>query len=136
GYASTSTARARGGPPWRAGSMEREANYIAVGAFVLLLLAFGAFFVIWYTGGRDARDYRRYEIYFQGSISGLSEGGAVRYMGVDVGRVREIRLDPRAADRVQVIVDVDSRTPISEQTIASLGLQGVTGLLYIDLERD
>ncbi len=116
--------------------MEREAKYLVVGAFVLAVFAVGASFVIWYTGGRDQREYQRYEIYFQGSVSGLSEGGAVRYLGVDVGRVISIRLDPRAPDRVQVVVDVDAKAPISRETVASLGLQGITGLLYVDLERN
>jgi len=115
--------------------MEREANYAAVGAFVLLLVAMAGAFVYWYSDTRDKRDYARYEIYFDGSVSGLSEGGSVRYLGVDIGRVRRIRLDGRAADRVMVIVDIDSTTPVSERTVAQLSLQGVTGLLYIDLQQ-
>lgn len=115
--------------------MEREANYAAVGAFVLLLVAMAGAFVYWYSDTRDTRDYTRYEIYFDGSVSGLSEGGPVRYLGVDVGRVRRIRLDGRAADRVMVVVDIDSTTPVSERTVAQLSLQGVTGLLYIDLQQ-
>jgi phospholipid/cholesterol/gamma-HCH transport system substrate-binding protein len=113
--------------------MEREANYTAVGAFVLLIVTMAGLFVYWYAGSGDARDYRRYEIYFQGSVSGLVRQSTVRYLGVDVGRVVSIRIDSRAADRVQVIADIDSHTPISEKTLASLSLQGVTGLLYIDL---
>jgi phospholipid/cholesterol/gamma-HCH transport system substrate-binding protein len=115
--------------------MEREANYVAVGAFVLLVAVMAALFVYWYSDARDQHDYTRYEIYFDGSVSGLSEGGQVRYLGVDVGRVVRIRLDRRAADRVQVIADIDSSAPISEQTLAELSLQGVTGLLYIDLQQ-
>jgi len=113
--------------------MEREANYTAVGAFVLLVTTMAALFVYWYAGSADARDYKRYEIYFQGSVSGLNRGSTVRYLGVEVGRVVTIRIDKRAADRVQVIADIDSQAPISEDTLASLSLQGVTGLLYIDL---
>ena len=116
--------------------MEREANYITVGAFVLLVIALATWFVLWYTDAQDRRDYERYEIYFEGSVSGLSRGSPVRYLGVDVGRVADMRIDPRAADRVQVIADIDEEAPITEQTVASLSLQGVTGLLYIDLERD
>jgi phospholipid/cholesterol/gamma-HCH transport system substrate-binding protein len=116
--------------------VEREANYITVGAFVLLVIALGAWFVVWYTDAQDRRDYQRYEIYFLGSVSGLSRGSPVRYLGVDVGRVADMRIDPRAADRVQVIADIDEEAPISEETVASLSLQGVTGLLYIDLERN
>jgi phospholipid/cholesterol/gamma-HCH transport system substrate-binding protein len=115
--------------------MEREANYTAVGAFVLLVTVMAGLFVYWYADGRDARNYERYEIYFQGSVSGLSEGGAVRYLGVDVGRVRRIRLDARSAERVQVLADIDQSAPISELTTAQLSLQGVTGLLFIDLRQ-
>src|SRR5688572_22393298 len=113
--------------------MEREANYTAVGAFVLLVVTMAALFVYWYAGSVDARDYKRYEIYFEGSVSGLTRGSTVRYLGVDVGRVIAIRIDKRASDRVQVIADIDSLTPISRDTLASLSMQGVTGLLYIDL---
>lgn len=116
--------------------MEREANYTAVGAFVLLIVTMASLFVYWYAGSGDARDYTRYEIYFEGSVSGLNRGSTVRYLGVEVGRVAAIRIDRRAADRVQVIADIDSSTPISETTLASLSLQGVTGLLYVDLLAD
>jgi phospholipid/cholesterol/gamma-HCH transport system substrate-binding protein len=113
--------------------MEREAKYAAVGAFVLLVIAMAGFFVYWYADSRDARDYTRYEVYFDGSVSGLTRGSTVRYLGVDVGRVVNMRIDPRSASRVQVIVDIDSTAPVSKQTVAELSLQGVTGLLYIDL---
>ena len=113
--------------------MEREANYAAVGAFVLLVLAMGGLFVYWYAGSRDARDFTRYEIYFEGSVSGLTRGSTVRFLGVDVGRVIDIRVDTRAASRVQVIADIDSEAPVTDKTVAELSLQGVTGLLYIDL---
>jgi phospholipid/cholesterol/gamma-HCH transport system substrate-binding protein len=113
--------------------MEREANYTAVGAFVLLIASMAGLFVYWYAGNSDARDYTRYEIYFEGSVSGLNRGSTVRYLGVEVGRVVAIRIDRRVSDRVQVIADIDTQAPISKETLASLSLQGVTGLLYIDL---
>ena len=116
--------------------MEREANYAAVGAFVLIAALLGALFVYWYSDTREHRDYNRYEIYFTGSVSGLDKGGAVRYLGVGVGRVVDIRIDPRDSSRVQVIVDIDARTPVSTHTVAELQLQGITGLLYIDLRED
>ena len=113
--------------------MEREANYAAVGAFVLLVALLGALFVYWYSDAREHRSYNRYEIYFSGSVSGLERGAAVRYLGVGVGRVVELHIDPRDPSRVEVIVDIDATTPISAHTVAQLQLQGVTGLLYIDL---
>lgn len=116
--------------------MEREANYTAVGAFVILVTVMAGLFVYWYSEGRDRRSYQPHEIYFVGSVTGLSEGGSVRYMGVEVGKVRRIQLDKRSAERVQVIADIDEGTPISDKTTAELSLLGITGLLYIDLRQN
>ena len=115
--------------------MERSANYAAVGAFVLLVTLVGALFVYWYSDTREHRYFNRYEVYFEGTVSGLERGSAVRYLGVGVGRVVDMRIDPRDSSRVMVVVDIDATTPVSDQTVAELSLQGVTGLLYIDLLR-
>jgi phospholipid/cholesterol/gamma-HCH transport system substrate-binding protein len=45
-----------------------------------------------------------------------------------------MRIDPRNAGRVEVIAAIESTTPISHRTLAELDLQGLTGLLYIDLQ--
>jgi phospholipid/cholesterol/gamma-HCH transport system substrate-binding protein len=116
-------------------TMEREANYAAVGAFVLLVALVGALFVYWYSDQREHRIFKKYEIYFDGSVSGLERGAAVRYLGVGVGRVQLMGIDPRDPGRVEVVVSIDSSTPISDKTLAELQLQGVTGLLYIDLQQ-
>lgn len=116
--------------------MDRDANYVAVGAFVLLVVAMAVSFVFWYTEQRDKRSYERYEIYFRGTVSGLTPGSPVRYLGVDVGKVARIMLDPQQRNQVLVIADIDSSAPIDSRTQASLNLQGVTGLLFIDLQQD
>src|ERR1700742_3934377 len=120
----------------RVSAMDRDPNYVAVGAFVLLVIAMGVSFIFWYTDQQERHSYERYEIYFQGSVSGLSAGSPVRYLGVDVGKIVRISLDPQQRKRVQVIADIDSTAPIDSATRASLSLQGVTGLLFIDLEED
>jgi len=114
--------------------MERDAHYVAVGAFILLVIAFAVGFVLWYTDANDGLVYERYEIYFTGSVSGLDRGSPVRFLGVDVGRVRRLSIDKQNPTRVQVVVEIDETTPISAATRASLGLQGVTGLLYVNLK--
>jgi phospholipid/cholesterol/gamma-HCH transport system substrate-binding protein len=93
-------------------------------------------FVYWYSDSREHRNYQRYEVYFAGSVSGLERGAAVRYLGVDVGRVVGMHIDPRDSARVQILVDIDSSAPVSSKTIAELSLQGVTGLLDMDLIQD
>jgi phospholipid/cholesterol/gamma-HCH transport system substrate-binding protein len=117
--------------------VERDARYTAVGAFVILVSVMAALFVYWYSEGRDRRSYVSYEIYFRGSVTGLSEGSSVRYLGVEVGKVRRIRLDPRSATRVQTVVEIDQDTPVSERTTAELSsLSLATGQLYIDLRQN
>jgi phospholipid/cholesterol/gamma-HCH transport system substrate-binding protein len=101
-----------------------------------LVIALATAVVFWYSDARDNRDFDRYEVYFEGSVSGLTVGSTVRYLGVDIGRVVTMRIDPRNAARVQVIVDIDDQAPISDKTVAELSLLGVTGLLYIDLLGD
>jgi ABC-type transporter Mla subunit MlaD len=36
-------------------AMDRDANYVAVGAFVLLVIALAVAFVFWYTDQQDQR---------------------------------------------------------------------------------
>jgi phospholipid/cholesterol/gamma-HCH transport system substrate-binding protein len=98
------------------------------------VIAFAVGFVLWYTDANDGLVYERYEIYFTGSVSGLDRGSPVRYLGVDVGRVRRLSIDKSDPTRVQVVVEVDEQAPVSAATRASLGLQGVTGLLYVSLK--
>jgi phospholipid/cholesterol/gamma-HCH transport system substrate-binding protein len=116
--------------------MDKSTNYVVVGAFVLLVAGMALSFVYWYTDQRDKRTYERYEIYYDGTVAGLTAGSPVRYLGVDVGKVARIMLDPSNRKRVEVLADIEESAPIDTRTLALLSLQGVTGLLFIDLEED
>jgi phospholipid/cholesterol/gamma-HCH transport system substrate-binding protein len=107
-----------------------------VGAFVLLVIGMAVSFVYWYTEQKDKRTYQRYEIYYDGTVAGLTAGSPVRFLGVDVGKVARITLDPKPRKRVKVVADIDETAPIDARTLALLSMQGVTGLLFIDLEED
>src|ERR1700722_13452106 len=115
--------------------MDRDANFFAVGAFVLLVSAMALSFVLWYTNQQDKRIYLRYEIYFPGTVSGLTPGSPVRYLGVAGGKVARTMIDPQQRNRVLVVVDIEAPAPIDGRIRASLSLQGITGLLYIDLKQ-
>lgn len=113
--------------------METRASYVLVGAFVLALFG-GAFaFVLFMTQTGYDDDTSPYVIFFKGSVTGLQIGGAVRYRGVPVGTVTDIRIDPANIEQVRVETEIASGTPIKVDTVASLGLQGITGLSYIQL---
>ena len=116
--------------------MERDARYATVALFALACTAAALVFVWWYSGRGDRRDFDTYEIYFEGTVSGLSKGSPVRYLGVDVGRVISLAVDRKDPGRVKVVTEIDAEAPVSGNTQAKLGFLGLTGLLYIDLQQD
>ena len=59
----------------------------AVGLFVSIAIASFIFFVIWLTGRTGEQELTRYTLLFHKDVSGLSVGGPVKYMGMNVGSV-------------------------------------------------
>lgn len=114
--------------------MEAKVNYTVVGLFVLALGAafFGVIFWL-YSGGAQHRHYDKYLTYFDESVSGLSLNSTVRYRGVEVGRVTDIELAADQSGRVRVQMKIDRTTPIKDDTLATLKMQGLTGLSFVDL---
>jgi phospholipid/cholesterol/gamma-HCH transport system substrate-binding protein len=113
--------------------METRANHLLIGGFVLATVVAFFGFVIWMAKIEIDREFDRYSIYFEGSVSGLSVAGEVRYKGIPVGTVQEIGIDPRNPNRVRVTIEVAGNTPIKEDTVAQLELQGITGVSYVQL---
>jgi phospholipid/cholesterol/gamma-HCH transport system substrate-binding protein len=113
--------------------MEPKVNYVLVGAFVVLFGAVLIVIVLWLVRGGPQRTYRSYYAYFGESVSGINEDSVVRYKGIKVGRVRNMRLDPENPERVRLVLDIAEGTPIKEDTVASLATQGLTGLAFVEL---
>ena len=95
--------------------MKAKTSYALVGLFVLLLSTAFIAALLWLTTGGPPKDYDFYVVYMTESVSGLSVDAPVKYKGVNVGRVRDIRLDPeedfelgKAAQRV-IENDADQR---------------------------
>jgi phospholipid/cholesterol/gamma-HCH transport system substrate-binding protein len=109
-------------------------NYTLVGAFVLALGAALIAGVLWLAAGSfGQKRYELYETVIQESVSGLNIDAPVKYLGVDVGKVREIRLDPKNPQHVQLMLLIARGTPVKEDTEAVLRTQGLTGIAYVEL---
>jgi phospholipid/cholesterol/gamma-HCH transport system substrate-binding protein len=114
--------------------MENKAHAIAAGAFVLLVGTMLVVLALWLT--RETGVRRVYEMSTREAVSGLQPQAAVRYRGIDVGKVTQIGFDPQTTGNVLIRIAVDDRAPITRSTYATLGYQGVTGLAFVQLDDD
>ena len=113
--------------------METRANYVLIGSFTLLVIAGIFAFVVWLAQFEFNRQYHYYEIHFDGSVSGLNKAADVRYNGLKVGQVRQMRLNPADPSQVIVLIEVNSDFPIYRNAIATMEYQGLTGVAYVEI---
>ena len=114
--------------------MEAKVNYVVVGVFVLALGAALIAGVLWLSSGSAfRRTYDTYQVYMRESVSGLGLDAPVKYRGVEVGRVRRIALAPQDVEQVLLTLDIERGTPVKQDTIAVLRVQGLTGIANIEL---
>lgn len=114
--------------------METKVNYAVVGAFVLVLGAVLVAALLWLaSGGAFQKKYALYAAIMDESVAGLNLNAPVKYNGVDVGKVRQIELDPSNPERVNLLFAIERGTPIKEDTVAVLKTQGLTGIAYVEL---
>jgi len=89
--------------------MAKKANPALIGAFVVGAIALAVTAVV--TWGSQALFERKYEYvcYFPGSVNGLNGGAPVKYRGVEVGVVKEIKVRFRQAPedkRIPVLIEL------------------------------
>lgn len=139
--------------------MANRANPTAIGAFVVGALALAIAGVIAFGSGQYFQTTAKYVMYFPGSVNGLSIGASVKFKGVDIGRVTDIRLvlSPEdgatgkllipvyvETDPSKISVDGQRLTMTNRKNIGALierGLRAqlqaqslVTGLLFVQID--
>ena len=113
--------------------METRAHHVIIGAFAIGIFCAAMAFVLWLSKSSIDREFAYYDIIFTEAVTGLSKGGLVQYNGIKVGEVVQLSLakdDPR---KVIARIRLDSDAPVRQDTHAKLGLQGVTGVAFIQL---
>jgi len=100
-----------------------------VGSVTILGLALLAYMII-HLGGFTFGDkgYPVHAVFSQ--VGGLKEGNAVRYAGVDVGRVGSVQVTP---DGVKVTIMINPGVKIPEGSTFTIGTDGLLGEKYIDI---
>ena len=115
--------------------MESKVNYTLVGTFVLLMSGLLIAFAFWlgkYNDGANA--YTKYKVYLTESAAGLAPEAAVKFNGVDVGKVESIRINPQNSEEIELILKVKKNTPVRTDSTAMLKFFGITGLAFIEIK--
>ena len=113
--------------------METRASYALIGAAVLAALAALVAFTIWLGKVEFNREFSQYDVVFEGAVNGLSEGGQVRYLGINVGEVVSLSLDRENNENVIARIRIDADTPVRTDSKAYLDFAGLTGVTFIQI---
>ncbi len=114
--------------------MAIETQKIQVGVFVLagVVLVIGT--LIWLGATREHKKTKTYVTYFDEAVVGLDMDSPVRFNGVGVGKVKDIRIVPQHS-LVEVLMGIDQDFEVPQDGMrARLAMQGITGLKYVELE--
>lgn len=115
--------------------MDDKVNYAFVGAFVIALGAALTAGVLWLAAGVGGkRTFVTYESIIAESVAGLNIDAPVKYLGVDVGKVSRIAIDPLDSSRVRLTLQIERDTPVKRDSEAVLKTQGLTGIAYVELD--
>ncbi|MBW2166395.1 MAG: MCE family protein [Deltaproteobacteria bacterium] len=108
-----------------------------VGLFVITGLAIAVVTIIWLGKSHYLEKGQYYIAYFDESVQGLAKDSPVKYRGVSIGRVDNIVVAPDAT-LIKVILKIESGIKPedhSEDIVAELKSVGITGIMFIELER-
>ena len=112
--------------------MENRSHALMTGFFTIALLIASVLAGIWFN--RDRVERVPYQIATIQSIPGLNPQAAVRYRGLEVGKVDDISFDAKTPGQIVITLSVDPEAPVTRTTFATLGYQGVTGIAFIQLD--
>ncbi len=111
--------------------METRANYIAIGLFMISVIACGFFFIYWLARTTDGPVTRDIVVVFPSPVNGLVKGSQVLFNGIRVGEVTTLELVDDHPEQVKALVSVDATKPFKKDTRVEVGYQGLTGVAFV-----
>ncbi|NOX90665.1 MAG: MCE family protein [Calditrichaeota bacterium] len=102
--------------------------FIAIGSILLIAV------ILALSIERFFKEKDIYYIKYQNiSVAGLDVGSSVKYLGVHIGSVQKIEIDPKNISQIIVTIGVNKGTPIKQDVSADISSVGITGLKIIEL---
>src|SRR5437763_15020411 len=107
--------------------MSTKVSPTLIGAFVIGAVALIVIAILLVGSGRLCRQTRDFVLYFDNSVNGLRVGAPVKFKGVEVGTVKDIRLqlEKGEVNKIPVIIEID---------LEKLTLRGATPQIAVDRE--
>ncbi len=105
-----------------------------IGLFVTIGLLIGMVAVVWLGASKYLEKGKTWVTYFDESVQGLQVDSAVKYRGVEVGRVEKIRVAPDHR-LIEVVMKIDPRGKLEREYVARLKAAGITGIVFVELDR-
>ncbi|MEE4247444.1 MAG: MlaD family protein, partial [Kangiellaceae bacterium] len=113
--------------------METKANYVLIGLFALAGLAALLATFLWFARVQLDQQFSYYEARFP-TVAGLSGASDVRFAGLPVGQVVDVRISDERDGTITVLVEVDAKTPVRADSVATIESLGVTGVSYVSID--
>jgi phospholipid/cholesterol/gamma-HCH transport system substrate-binding protein len=113
--------------------LESKTNYTIVGLVVLFLTAGLLSTGLWLSVGFNQKVYSLYTVYLHEAAAGLTPDSPVKFNGVQIGFVKNIKLNQNDPRQVEITLSIEESTPITTSTSATLISQGITGVTYVGL---
>ena len=114
--------------------MAQNRNYFLTGLFVTVGVMIGVAGVIWLGASKYFQKGSMYVTYFDESVQGLQTDSVVKFRGVDIGNVRRIGVAPDQR-LVEVVMKIEVTDFNVSGVVAQLTLAGITGIVYVELDR-
>lgn len=105
-----------------------------IGLFVTAGILIGAGAIVWVSASKYFSGGTLYVSYFNESVQGLKMNSAVRYRGVDVGIVEDIRVAPDNK-LVEVVMKIELKGDLEHDIVTQLKAVGITGLVIVEMDR-
>jgi phospholipid/cholesterol/gamma-HCH transport system substrate-binding protein len=114
--------------------MSAKSSKFLIGLFVISGTLICAAIIIWVGAARIFMKGSLYSVYFDESVQGLQVDSAIKYRGVEIGKVQSIGVAPDNR-LIEVIMKIDIESDLQKLTIASLKTTGITGIVFIELDQ-
>lgn len=114
--------------------MKTRGQKIRLGIFIFTSSLILLFIVGYFTARKLFEKTDIYYVSYQDeSVNGLEVGSPVKYLGIKVGTISDIKIDPKDITSIVVKLSLKDGTPVKEDSKAVIVSLGITGLKTIEI---